>query len=136
MSRLENLDRFLPPGRFLFAFDFVCVGCLVVGCFVLLMRVLQSLVGFRGRNWTWGFGMHLGLRGIPISFINFRVFSLAIALVEYCRVDRPLFPFYCLIAEWLEVKRRLPPVRLGAREGSTGSCLLQVALSLPCPWRS
>ena len=37
---------FLSPSGFFFAFDFVCVGCLVVGCFALFTHVLQSLVGF------------------------------------------------------------------------------------------
>ena len=55
-SRLENPDCFLSLGGFFiyFAFDFVCVGCLVVGCFALLTRVLQSRVGFWGWNYTWG----------------------------------------------------------------------------------
>ena len=51
----------LSLGGFFFAFDFVYVGCLVVGFFALLTRVLQSPIGFWGWNCTWGFGMHLSL---------------------------------------------------------------------------
>ena len=66
-SRLNISDRLQSPGgfSFLFASDFVCVGCLVCGYFALVFPrtcVLQSPVGFRdrtvrkvlGRTQTWG----------------------------------------------------------------------------------
>ena len=49
-----------------------------------------------------------------------------------------LFPFFfvCLLVEWQEVKKRLPPARRVAGEGLPGGHLLQVASSPPCLWRS
>ena len=70
---MENPDRFLSPGGLCFAFDFVCVGCLVVGCFALLTRIFQS-----GR--FLGVKLHMGFwdapkpKAILIGFVKLQGF--------------------------------------------------------------
>ena len=76
---MEIPDRFQSPCRFFFRFasDFVCVGCLVVGFFALVLpctRVLQSPVGFRGCILHVGFWDALKSGGVLIGFEKLQCF--------------------------------------------------------------
>ena len=122
-SLFKRLSSPIFQVRFLFVSGTLDSSCRRVsgnknvrGCFLDMLGL--------GGGFFWSGGLMCVLALLPVWYSSMEL------------IPFPLSFCCCLLAIWREVKKRLPLVRLGAREGLAGICLLQATSFLVCPWRN